>query len=118
MTFIYILKLQSNKYYVGKTKKPSFRIQSHFEINGCEWTKKYLPIKVEKIIPNCDDFDEDKYTKIYMNKYGINNVRGGSYINIKLEETVKKELNRILNATNDKCFICNKKGHFQKRLLV
>ena len=23
MTFIYILKLQSNKYYVGKTKNPS-----------------------------------------------------------------------------------------------
>ena len=52
-----------------------------------------------------------------MNKYGINNVRGGSYINIKLEETVK-ELNKFLNATNDKCLFVIKKVILCERMLV
>ena len=65
MTNIYILKLKNNKYYIGKTNNPQFRLTQHFDSNGSAWTKKYKPIKIIKIIPNCDNFDEDKYTKIY-----------------------------------------------------
>ena len=112
MVFIYILKLESNKYYVGKTTNPKFRFNDHFNANGSAWTKKYKPIKVIELIPNCDNFDEDKYTKIYMEKYGINNVRGGTFCQIKLNSeninTIKKEL----NSATDKCYICGETGHF------
>ena len=112
MVFIYILELTDNKYYVGKTGNPSFRLESHFNSNGSAWTRKYKPIKILAVIPNCDDYDEDKYTKIYMDKYGINNVRGGSYVQIKLDNITMKYLVRMHNGANDRCFKCGEKGHF------
>jgi predicted GIY-YIG superfamily endonuclease len=30
MKFIYILELENNKYYVGKTTNPYFRLEQHF----------------------------------------------------------------------------------------
>ena len=39
MVFIYILLLESNKYYIGKTTQPNIRLDYHFNSNGSEWTK-------------------------------------------------------------------------------
>ena len=88
MVFVYVLKLEYEKYYIGKTNNPQFRLEDHF-IDYSSWTKIYKPIKLIELIPNCDDYDEDKYTRIYINKYGTNNVRGGSYNSIILNQTKK-----------------------------
>ena len=42
------------------------------------------------------DYDEDKYTLKYMNKYGINNVRGGSFCELYLSEENQKNIKKIL----------------------
>jgi hypothetical protein len=114
MVFIYTLKLIQGKYYVGKTTNPSFRLKNHFNSNGSAWTMKYKPIELLELIPNCDDYDEDKYTRKYMDKYGIDNVRGGSFVSIELDKTTIQHLTQMSNGTNDKCFICSKAGHFAK----
>jgi hypothetical protein len=111
MVFIYTLQLNQGKYYVGKTSNPNFRIKSHFNSEGSEWTKIYKPKKLLELIEG-DDYDEDKYTKMYMDKYGINNVRGGSYTSIILDKDTKKLLEKNSNSTNDRCFKCGKEGHF------
>jgi len=41
MTSIYILKLQDDKYYVGKTNHLNFRLENHFTGTGSIWTTKY-----------------------------------------------------------------------------
>ena len=38
MLYIYILELTNNKYYIGKTTNPNFRLESHFDANGSAWT--------------------------------------------------------------------------------
>jgi len=114
MVFIYTLKLIQGKYYVGKTNNPSFRLDNHFNSNGSAWTMKYKPIKLLELIPKCDDYDEDKYTRKYMDKYGIDNVRGGSFVSIKLDKPTIQHLTQMSNGTNNKCFICSKAGHFAK----
>jgi len=112
MVFIYILTLQDNKFYIGKTNTPYKRISSHFSNDGSAWTKKHKPVDIFKIIPNCDDFDETKYTLEFMKMHGINNVRGGLYCNITLSSDDIKNINKQLNCDNDKCFNCGEYGHF------
>jgi hypothetical protein len=111
MVYIYALKLKCGKYYIGKTSNPNFRIESHFNSKGSEWTKIYKPEKILELVKG-DDYDEDKYTKIYMDKYGIDNVRGGSYTSVKLDKETKNQLVKISNSTNNRCFNCGKDGHF------
>jgi cellular nucleic acid-binding protein len=114
MVCIYVLQLEKGKYYVGKTNNPNFRIKSHFNSNGSKWTQLYKPLKLLELKRNCDDYDEDKVTRQYMDKYGINNVRGGSFVSVKLDNSVINTLQQMENGTNDKCFKCGKKGHFAK----
>ena len=44
MVFIYILLLEHNKYYVGRTDNLEKRLTEHFNLTGSEFTKKYNPI--------------------------------------------------------------------------
>ena len=110
---LYILQLQENKYYIGRSKNSKDRIQQHFNGEGCVWTKKYPPVVVVKHIEGCDIFDEDKYTKMYMSKYGIDNVRGGSYSQVILDEAAKKLLQAEIWGAQDRCFKCGG-DHFSK----
>jgi hypothetical protein len=110
---IYILKLESNKYYIGKTERD---IEKRFyeHINGCgsSWTSKYKPLEVIEVFEEKSQFDEDNYTKLYMRRYGISNVRGGSYTSIELPNYQLKSLNDEFNTAENRCFNCNQLGHF------
>ena len=114
MVFIYAVQLEEGKYYIGKTDNPKFHLDTHFNSNDSAWTNLYKPIKVLELLRNCDNSDVDKYTRKYMDKYGINNVRGGSFVSIELEQSTIDYLTQMKNGTNDKCFICEKSGHFAK----
>ena len=113
-TNIYILRLEGGRYYIGKTDNLERRKQQHINGTASAWTKKYKPIGVEKIIPNVSSFDEDKYTKEYMNTYGIDKVRGGSYVQMELSEAQKDSIKLEIRGATDKCTRCGREGHFVK----
>ena len=114
-TTIYVLKLKDGKYYVGRTdKKVVERLREHKAGKGSAWTRKYKPIGIDRIDLNGDKFDEDKVTKQYMEKYGIGNVRGGTYCQITLSNETIEMISKELNGGTNKCYNCGKVGHYIK----
>jgi len=116
---IYMLKLEENKIYVGRSKKTTekgvkARITQHFK-NGstcAAWCKKYNPIDIIDIKYNQTKHDENKWVKIYMEKYGIENVRGGDYVRVQLPAEQVTMLRNELKGANDQCYKCGMTGHF------
>jgi GIY-YIG catalytic domain len=114
MTNIYILALEHNKYYVGRTDFLNLRIDKHFNHDGSHWTVKYKPIKIKETFKNCDLFDEDKHTIKMMAIYGIENVRGGSFTKINLSKEEIQIIHKMINNSKDRCFKCFSDLHFCK----
>lgn len=85
MLTVYILKLENDKYYIGRTTKSIYeRVLEHSLGEASAWTKLNKPLEIVDFKFNADKFDTDLYVKKYMDKYGISNVRGGSYTSIRL----------------------------------
>lgn len=59
MIYIYVLRLECGKYYVGRTKDVWLRINEHFSGNGTIWTKMYAPLAIERVEVSYSRFDED-----------------------------------------------------------
>jgi predicted GIY-YIG superfamily endonuclease len=113
-TNIYVLRLENGKVYVGKSNDVNKRYSQHLDGSGSAWTKKYKPVSIEKVILNASPFDEDKITKEYMLEYGVENVRGGSYTQIKLPDEQLNNLEKEICSAKNLCFKCGGAGHFAK----
>lgn len=114
---IYVLKLENNKYYVGRSENVQERIEAHIQGYGSEFTKRYKVKKVIEIIETEDMFEEDKVTKRYMSKYGIDHVRGGSYTTIELSKETKQFLRKEIYGGTNRCYQCGLEGHYIKDCL-
>jgi predicted GIY-YIG superfamily endonuclease len=114
MEYIYILKLKEKKYYIGKTKNIEKRWADHLAGNGSGWTKRYKPISLITTVLSTSYFDEDKYVKEYMSKYGIENVRGGTYSNIELDDNCISVLEKEIRHSKNLCTRCGRDTHFIK----
>jgi len=77
---IYVLELEGNNWYIGITYNFSIRLSQHLSGSGAGWTRLHKPIRVvEVFFEGCDRKMEDEVTMRYMEKYGKDKVRGGSY---------------------------------------
>jgi len=96
MEFIYILKCQKDKYYIGK----SFNIQSdynkHLDGNFCDITKTYKPFAIDAIFEHKDNIIYEHIIAKYIKKYKSINI----YYENGDNDIIKK------NKKGDKC-ICN-----------
>jgi hypothetical protein len=123
LSYIYILELEQNKYYIGKTTKPMSRTGEHLiasihdelagtGLRGAGWTGMYPPIKVIRIMVSYDEFDEDLYTLRYMKEKGIDNVRGGSFCELNLNNDNVLTLGKMLAGAEDRCYFCGADDHY------
>ena len=104
-TNIIVFNLESNKYYLDESNN----INKLFEKN-INWINKYNPISIITIIENINIKDIDKYVRSYMHKFGINNVRGGTY---KDEIINVDDIKELIWSENNCCLRCGFNSHIE-----
>ncbi len=126
LIYVYIIQLKNNKFYVIKSNK----LLESLEFNNIEWLY-YNPIinlqELTEIRIFETDINEDDIVLELMQKYGVNNVRGGTFItlNISVGNTfniinkLKKELNKCyLCAKNHQVTDCKLKNKYDYQYLL
>jgi len=109
---IYAIQCENNKWYIGKSSNCSRRFNEHMSGNGSFWTKKYKPINIIVLKESTGMFDEDNTVLEYMIKYGIDNVRGGSFTTMELSDSQREQLTKQIATATNACFYCQSKKHF------
>ena len=98
---LYILLLENDKYLLHLSKEKS----KDQVIIDCKvlygFAKKNSPKDIINVIPIYDFLEIDYHVKKYMYFYGVDNVRGGSYIDEVLPDYMLRTLNIELSYTVD-----------------
>lgn len=115
METLYVLKLQSGKYYVGKSADVAQRFKQHLSGRGSAWTNLYKPVSILETRPITSIHDETNVTKDLMKKYGISNVRGGAYTAVDLPVEQEDMIRHEMRSSTDACYKCGKPGHFANK---
>lgn len=109
---LYVLALERGRFYIGRSDYEDLRLIQHSTGKGSAWTSKFPPVSLVELRPCKSPFEEDMLTKEYMAKYGIDNVRGGSYVKITLDSIQIEAITRELLSVSNVCKLCGKSDHF------
>ena len=89
---LYILALEDEKYYVGITRDVNKRYEEHVNGNGAQYTRINHPIglvcmrQLNSWSLVQAEQEETRMTEVMMTLHGIENVRGGDYCQVSLDD--------------------------------
>lgn len=89
MVYVYVLKSKNDKYYVGKCEKIS-----------SDWLQEHKHTEIHRIIPNCKNEDISKWTKKYIDEYGVANVHHEKTYNYFSFEITSDKKDKITKKTD------------------
>lgn len=110
--YVYALTLQNSHFYIGKTDHPELRLEEHFVGDSTPWVKLHGPVISVNMLVAAGDHTEDNTTLDYMQKYGIEKVRGGSFTQVQLSEGEISVLEKMIRSKTNACFECGQTGHY------
>jgi hypothetical protein len=98
---IFVIKLQDNRYFVMSSSESKSHTRILFEAEILyDYPKKYLPESIHSTHKEDFTVDLDRYVKHYMYLFGIENVRGGSYLLDTLPDYQQKSLEIEMNTAS------------------
>jgi hypothetical protein len=116
--FIYTLRLTDDCYYVGRTTDPNRTLAQHRSDGRMTraWTSLHVPLVGKEAFVELevmrDNRHEDDKTLEYMEKYGIDKVRGGAFCQIQLPPEQRSTIESMLRGGNNQCYECGNTNHY------
>jgi len=102
---LYYVALENDKMILhGSFKRPFDQILIDCE-KLYEFAQLHKPVKVVYVMENVDLHDVDKNVKVFMQMFGIDETRGGSYVSSVLSKEVKKLLECEFKVANIQYFL-------------
>lgn len=111
--YVYILELENDKFYVGRTSCLKQRLADHVKGVGSVWTQLHKPQKVLKVFETRNPFFEDMIVLSFMKRYGRENVRGGSFSMMEFGNNMNLMISTLMRNAFDECLKCGG-SHFAK----
>jgi len=99
---LYFIGLEGNKMFLYTSyEKPDDQIMKDCAILY-EYARVYTPRSIVFRIRGVDFFDVDKFVKMFMQMFGVDDTRGGSYVDVELPEFQKQALEiELFTATEE-----------------
>lgn len=113
--YIYVLKLEKHRWYVGMSRDPQARFQAHKQGTATPWTRLFKPLEMGVPRLAVSGMDEDNVTIQYMAEYGIDNVRGGTTCQPVLSPDTIQHCRTRIAASLDLCYHCMLPDHQSTR---
>jgi len=131
---VYTLKLKNGKYFVGGAPVEREQALKYFSVYSNNWTRKYPIVEIVSVVPiELTDNEEvnalnvhyevDKITSLAMLKYSIENVRGGSMIEVEMPRLQLLTQRQFLKDCKEICYKCYSVEHevadcnYQKKMV-
>lgn len=107
---LYVLKLNSDKYYVGETDNIESTFCTHQNGAHGDWTCHYGTQGIIELKTIQYPYDMRMKTIEYMLEHGIDNVRSDKFQQRDLSKYDKENLTRIIQAWKNPLPVCSKCG--------
>lgn len=93
----FLIELEHGKFFAGASVDPLKELEEHREgLSGISWTQIHRPIRLREIISVAQKNDLNDYVRQTMLKYGVDNVRGGSWSYPRLTDKDRQQLSKEL----------------------
>lgn len=101
----FLLELEHGKYYAGASSDPVKTLEECREGFGLQWTQIHRPVRLLEIVRLARAEELDAYVRKWMLKYGVENVRGGSWSAARLSDKDRQVLSQELPRQGG-CVVC------------
>lgn len=103
--YLYFVALEDNRMILHA----SFKRNNEQILQDCvtlyEFARVYAPTKIVYVLEDIDFYDVDKYVKMFMNLFGIDETRGGAYTDVVLPDYMLQTLERELKIATVEHFV-------------
>lgn len=99
---MYVLELEHGKFLVGLSSDPIKAMEEHREGLGGAWTEIHRPVRIRETVPFVKEEELDGHVRIAMRKWGVENVRGGSWSGVRLTDQERQ----AVSGGNYGCVVC------------
>jgi predicted GIY-YIG superfamily endonuclease len=113
---VYVLPLRGGYYYIGRTQRhPDVRLGEHMqESEGNDWVRRHQPLGHYEKLFWYEFGAEATVTLMYMQRHGVDRVRGGQWSRLQLKEHEILEIGRHLRVESQACYMCGLVGHVSR----